>query len=396
MENSVNTSKEHPAEPTATEIPAKSKGGWIVALVIALVVVALIYIPQVVTLPINVVVNGQTVRTTTQASVGSLAETYASEKLVRGDLMSIGGNLLESGGGESYQIKINGAVVDETVHASRSAVITVVKGADKTEPAREENDYTYPRFVKQDHGPFPQVTTPGAVGVKTVLIGEESGERIDKAESAAAIDPIVTYRNAEDVWPKLVALTFDDGPNPGETDSILAVLRKEKIKATFFMLGKNVKAHPEIARRVARAGHQIASHSYSHQPFTKQTGPQIKRELEKTRQTIANATGVDTSWVRPPYGLVNGRAYMVFDEEQAKVALWNVDSRDYTRPGSQRIINTVFFNRKPGAVVLMHDGGGNRRDTVKALRGIIGEYRDKGYRFVTVEQMARYIPALGY
>lgn len=396
MENSVNTSEEHSAESATNGTPPKSRGGWIAALVVALVVAALIYIPKMVTLPINVEVNGQTVRTTTQASVGDLAESYASQELVRGNLLSIGGNLLESGGGEPYQIKINGAVVDESVHASRNAVITVAKGADKTESTREENDYAYPRYIKQGHGPFPQVTTPGSVGVKTVLVGEKSGERIDKTESVAAVNPIVTYRNAEDVWPKIVALTFDDGPNPGETDSILAILRKEKIKATFFMLGKNVKSHPEIARRVVRGGHQVASHSYSHQPFNKQTGPQVKRELEKTRQIIFEATGVNTDWVRPPYGLVNGRSYMVFDEEQAKVALWNVDSRDYTRPGSQRIINSVFFNRKPGAVVLMHDGGGNRRDTVKALQGIIGEYRDKGYRFVTVEQMARYIPELGY
>ncbi|MDR1775372.1 MAG: polysaccharide deacetylase family protein [Actinomycetes bacterium] len=267
-------------------------------------------------------------------------------------------------------------------HAGESDVATDVV---------EKSSYKKPKLIREGHGVLIEVTDPGAIGltVKTYDASTNATISVDKRVKKQPVTIQVSQANK--VRPKVVALTFDDGPNPGETTSILKVLAAADVKATFFMLGRNVKTYPDLTRAVAEGGHQIAIHGYSHDSLAKMKPPKIESELLESVKAVKDAADVDVTWMRPPYGAVNSMVYSLLGEHKLKVALWDVDPVDYGRPGASVIASRVVKRVHPGAVVLMHDGGGDRTQTVKALKTIIKKLKKKGYRFVTIDQMYQLI-----
>lgn len=366
---------------------------FLLGAMLAIILFALWMLPRTIAVPISVTINGQRVSTHSRMTLEELAQQYAATA-VPGDLISVTGKLLKAGGGEPPTFIVDGERKDIEYKLHPGDVIEAHRGVDTTEDAKRKVTEIEPGFIKVGGGPFPKVTTPGVIGETVVQFGQVSAEKTESVTAVEPRSPQVTYYNASKARPRLVALTFDDGPNPGETDAILRVLRREKVKATFFALGRNVEKHPDLAKQIVDQGHQIGIHSYGHHAYSTLSAREIKKDATKARRVIKKATGLTVTWIRPPYGLVDGVVYCTLDNLDMNVALWNVDSLDYTRPGFQSIINRVYFGRQPGAVVLMHDGGGDRSDTVRALSGIIGEYRDKGYEFVTVQEMAERIPEL--
>jgi len=189
---------------------------------------------------------------------------------------------------------------------------------------------------------------------------------------------------------KAVALTFDDGPWPRYTHQILAVLKEQQIKATFFMVGKELSRRPEIARDVVAAGHVIGNHSWDHPARPKAAVSQVKHTDSEIHQQLQ----IYTHLFRPPYGILkNGMAAQAESEKHA-VILWSADSEDWRRPSAAHIARTVMREVHPGGIILMHDGGGNRSHTVAALSLIIPQLKQKGYQFVTVPELLemRYVP----
>ncbi len=187
---------------------------------------------------------------------------------------------------------------------------------------------------------------------------------------------------------KVIALTFDDGPWPKTTESILATLKKENIKATFFMIGQPLKSFPDIGKKVLADGHVIANHTMHHW-YHKMSPLVAQREIDDTLKIIKEVLNVETEYFRPPGGvLTNGLVSYAHSKKQA-VVMWNIDSTDSHphRPSQEKIINTVVSEATPGGVVLMHDGGGNHENTAKALPAIISKLRAKGYKFVTVPEL---------
>ncbi len=178
---------------------------------------------------------------------------------------------------------------------------------------------------------------------------------------------------------KMVALTFDDGPS-SYTPQVLDVLARKKVKATFFMLGQQVAADPSAARRVLARGHEIANHSYSHPLLPGYS------ELSSTTSVIRSATGFKPCLFRPPYGAINSSVAASAGSLGMKSVLWNVDTVDWSTPGTGAIISRAS-SAGPGSIVLMHDGGGPRGQTVAALPGIIHNLRSRGYRFATVTKL---------
>jgi len=184
---------------------------------------------------------------------------------------------------------------------------------------------------------------------------------------------------------KVIALTFDDGPHPTHTSDVLEVLSKEKIKATFYMIGQQVQQHPRIARAVNRAGHDIGNHSWSH--AAKPLHP--KAEVWQTTKIIEQTLGVIPTHFRPPMGIMdNGMVEHAMHQNHA-VTLWSCDPKDWDNRSTAEIVTTVTAGAKPGGIVLMHDGGGDRSATVAALPEIIRQLRSRGYRFVTVSELLR-------
>jgi peptidoglycan/xylan/chitin deacetylase (PgdA/CDA1 family) len=178
-----------------------------------------------------------------------------------------------------------------------------------------------------------------------------------------------------------IYLTFDDGPNPTWTPKVLEVLARYNARATFFVLGANVDAYPWIAANIAAAGHAIGNHSYTHANLGVLGWSSVDSELSSTQDAIRRATGRSTRCVRPPYGSVNGTVRGVASDLGLDIWLWDVDPRDWSRPGTWAIANNVLSNAAPNRVVLMHDGGGERSQTVAALETILAELSARGYRF---------------
>lgn len=184
---------------------------------------------------------------------------------------------------------------------------------------------------------------------------------------------------------KVVALTFDDGPW-SHTPEVLDILKQFDIKATFFVIGRHIAAHQEALKRVVKEGHAVGNHTWNHQ-YHNVSAQTAAAELGQTADLVKEVTGVETVMFRPPGGnLTNGLANYATGHDYF-VAMWSVDSRDYTRTTAAAMTERVLRDTHSGAIVLMHDGGGNRAATVEALPQIIGQLQKQGYRFVTVPEL---------
>lgn len=182
---------------------------------------------------------------------------------------------------------------------------------------------------------------------------------------------------------KVIALTFDDGPWPRYTKEVLQVLASRNVKATFFMIGREVQQRPELVREVHNAGHVIGNHSWDHARKPRNPADEIVR----TDAAIKKAIGVESTLFRPPYGqMKNGMATHAMRKGQC-VVIWSADSSDWKRATAGSIAERILQQARPGGIALFHDGGGARGSTVAALPRIIDTLRDRGYRFVTIPQL---------
>jgi peptidoglycan/xylan/chitin deacetylase (PgdA/CDA1 family) len=196
---------------------------------------------------------------------------------------------------------------------------------------------------------------------------------------------------------KLVALTFDDGPNGAATRRIVDILKAENVPATFFEVGRSVQSDPATAAYVAANGFPIGNHSWDHSyaiPFKRPSS--IRNELDATSRAIEGATGTQPDLFRPPHGWRSPQLLMVTREEHMKVVNWSVDPLDYWTEDPRAIVRRVVRHIKPGSIVLLHDGVQDgprarklkdRLATIHALPEIIDELRAEGYQFVTVDQL---------
>jgi len=185
---------------------------------------------------------------------------------------------------------------------------------------------------------------------------------------------------------KVIALTFDDGPWPGTTFQVLDILKKEGIKATFFWVGQNLQDHPKIAQQVVADGHAIGNHTWHHW-YRHMNQSMAAHEIDATAELIYKTTGVKTLVFRPPGGLLNNGVADYAKKKNYVIVKWSIDSMDYNRLTPQKLVNNVMRKAKPGGIVLMHDGGGNRPVTVQALPQIIAKLKEQGYSFVTVPKL---------
>jgi peptidoglycan/xylan/chitin deacetylase (PgdA/CDA1 family) len=179
---------------------------------------------------------------------------------------------------------------------------------------------------------------------------------------------------------KVVALTFDDGPS-SYTSGFLRVLREKNVRATFFVLGQLVATYPDLARQIVREGHEIASHSWKHDLYPSAA------DLRQTSATIKSVTGFKPCSFRPPGGARNASVIAGAGQSGMKTIIWDVDPFDWRLPGTAAIRNIVLRGVRPGSIVLSHDGGGPRSQTLEALPGIIDGLRARGYKFVTVTEI---------
>lgn len=209
---------------------------------------------------------------------------------------------------------------------------------------------------------------------------------ISRSKSFQLLGDLVSHIDTSE---KVVALTFDDGPNSPYTDQMLEVLRRHQVKATFFVVGRALKKQPETAKLVLSQGHELANHSYSHAKMVFKSPAFVRTEIEETDQQL-RAVGVTPSQLfRAPYGRKLLVLPYVLTQLQKVNVLWDVNPADYKAPSAEAIATSVLNQVKPGSIVLLHDGGGKRDKTVAATDRIIRALKDQGYRFETVSELIR-------
>ncbi|PRX02246.1 UNVERIFIED_ORG: peptidoglycan/xylan/chitin deacetylase (PgdA/CDA1 family) [Actinomadura viridilutea] len=182
---------------------------------------------------------------------------------------------------------------------------------------------------------------------------------------------------------KCVALTFDDGPAPG-TAKLLNILARQNVKATFFLIGRNVATHPDLVRREVAEGHEVANHSWSHADLGRASVAKVEGELARTQHAIRKAAHVTPVLMRPPYGSTDARVAGIARRMKLAQVLWAVDPLDWRDRDTRLVERRVLKAVRPGMIVLLHDIHGT---TVEAVSPIIERLRADGYTFVTVSQL---------
>ncbi|MFF6981580.1 polysaccharide deacetylase family protein [Streptomyces sp. NPDC008343] len=184
---------------------------------------------------------------------------------------------------------------------------------------------------------------------------------------------------------RTMVLTFDDGPDPRYTPHILDTLREYDVRAMFFVCGEMVAANGDLLARMADEGHVVGNHTWSHPLLTRLSTRRIREEMERTSDVIEDTYGERPVWFRAPYGAWNRTAFRLGAELGMDPLAWTVDTLDWTAPGTRTIVDRVENGAAPGVVVLSHDAGGDRSQSVRALRAYLPQLLDSGY-FVTVPE----------
>jgi peptidoglycan/xylan/chitin deacetylase (PgdA/CDA1 family) len=188
----------------------------------------------------------------------------------------------------------------------------------------------------------------------------------------------------------LLYLTYDDGPTPEHTPAILDLLKQYQAKATFFVIGGSVAQHPDLLRAEAAAGHYVGNHTYTHVALNTVSKDVFVDELNKTKQAMLQAAGDlltldgDVRFMRPPYGEIDDNTPVYAAELGYAMVMWDVDPKDWSEPGTDAITNIILGEARPGHILLMHDGGGDRSQTVAATEIILKTLTGQGYQFVPV------------
>ncbi|MFH0520736.1 polysaccharide deacetylase family protein [Streptomyces sp. M41] len=184
---------------------------------------------------------------------------------------------------------------------------------------------------------------------------------------------------------RTMVLTFDDGPDARYTPYILDTLREYDVRAMFFVCGEMVADNRDLLARMADEGHVVGNHTWSHPLLTRLSRARIRAEMERTSDIVEETYGDRPVWFRAPYGAWNRATFQLGAELGMEPLAWTVDTLDWTAPGTRTIVDRVERGAAPGVVVLSHDAGGDRSQSVRALRSYLPQLLDAGY-FVTVPE----------
>jgi peptidoglycan/xylan/chitin deacetylase (PgdA/CDA1 family) len=203
--------------------------------------------------------------------------------------------------------------------------------------------------------------------------------------------PVASTSTASGTAEWCLALSFDDGPSH-LTEPVLDLLGEHGARATFFLVGREVAERPDVVRRMAAEGHELANHTFSHARIGELSRQELERELTSTSDVIERVTGKRPSLLRPPYGADGAVAVPVASSLGMTTVLWSTNPKDWNGKSSEEIAKAVLDAAEPGAVVVLHDGGGDRRQTLDALRTIIPQLRGRGYSLVTISELLDRVP----
>jgi peptidoglycan/xylan/chitin deacetylase (PgdA/CDA1 family) len=303
-----------------------------------------------------------------------------------GALLSVHGNVLDPAGGGAPTLAVEGTTTPADRLLAAGMRLVTVQGADVVEPFAEKTVEATSGVRYVGRGPYARVESRGTPAHDRVTYGAVSGEEISRFPVDPGT-PTVVRREPMSRGPRRVALTFDDGPWHDSTAAIVKILQESGIRATFFETGTQIRNKPLTAQLVRAAGMEIGTHSDTHRYLRHASRKVITREITRGAEAVRTVTGRWPTWYRPAGGLVNAFVWHEARRLKLRLITWTIDPRDWSRPGDRRIVSIVLANVRPGAVILLHDGGGDRSQTVAALPRIIDGLRLRGYEMVTLSAL---------
>jgi peptidoglycan/xylan/chitin deacetylase (PgdA/CDA1 family) len=341
-----------------------------VGLGIAIAVVVVAVLVERNTPAVTVVVDGRSVNISPGTTLGAVASKLGLRPRA-GSLLDVNGKVLRAGTFPGAFV-VNGKPAATATLLRRGDRIATIAGSNRREP-RLRLLVRLPAGVPSD----PQFFVDRVPGEQVIVRGEDSHELVSsRFKETGVAKP-----------ERAVALTFDDGPSPENTPRLLATLKKLHVRATFFVIGYLARAYPAIVRREARMGMAVGNHSYNHPdvpPFEQLPLPLMRDEIALDDQVLARL-GIQTRLFRPPGGGTSAQVVRVAAALGQRVVLWSVDPTDW-RPGitAKAIARRVLAAVRPGSIVELHDGGGDRSATLAALPAIVSAIRTRHLRLVTL------------
>jgi peptidoglycan/xylan/chitin deacetylase (PgdA/CDA1 family) len=229
-------------------------------------------------------------------------------------------------------------------------------------------------------------STGAATAAEALIRRVAQGVSAQGTPAPASSPPAVPFFERGSGEGNQIALTFDDGPVPGVTELILDELKKRDLHATFFMIGRNVAAAPDLARRVLTAGHEIGNHTFTHSKLSELPDEEAGAELERTEKVFSELLHYKAAWLRPPFGAFRRNQAPLAAGRGLGVALWDVDSEDWRDPS--RTARNIRMKTKAQSIILCHE----LSPTAACLGEILDSLQEKGFRFVTISSLLGVFP----
>lgn len=350
--------------------------------------------------PVEVTLNGDQVTISgAERSVGGLLDNNVVS-VTPGNYVAVDGSTIRQGEGTRCTAKVNGNDTDDMgMHLNGGDKIEISNGTDITEPYTDSEPQTLPHKTElKGVGAVHLYSNNAQDGEQVTRTGKESGITAT-VTTKEPVDNIVQYYNVNSNGDKVIALTFDDGPWDKQTDEILDILEQNDAKATFFTVGQCISGHEKELQRAASMGCEIGTHTWDHAEgsgegvsLIKMSTDERKQEVQKGLEAIKSATGQEASTIfRCPGG--NFDTSVATDLEGIVTAEigWNVDTTDWKKPGADVIAQRIQ-SAGPGNIILMHDGGGDRSQTIEGLRQALPKLKEQGYSFITVQELLEKYP----
>jgi peptidoglycan/xylan/chitin deacetylase (PgdA/CDA1 family) len=330
--------------------------------------------------PVGVTVNGVRVVLPPRLATTEQALTHAGIAPRPGVLRSaVSGTVLDPAHDPAV-VLVDGSPAAMYARLPRGSEIVTTDGVDTVESTlTREIVVPYPNQDKVATGRF----LPGVEGLVVETYGERSGEVVERRVEREPVPAREIPRPVVVSAGTMVFLTFDDGPDPTYTPQVLDVLRAQGVRATFCLVGRYARARPDLVRRIRDEGHALCNHTESHASLDRLTSAGVEAEIRGGAAAIAAAIGESPALFRLPYGKTSPVVDEVIGRMGLRLLGWNVDPSDYTRPGALAIHSRVIAQVRPGGIVGLHDGGGDRSQTVAALPLMIASLREAGYAFGT-------------
>lgn len=348
-------------------------------------------------LPITISVNG----VEQELGAGKNIESILSEKLADprpGNFVAVDGETLSAGEGERLYATVNGQETsDYSGKLNAGDQVIIEDGHNIVEPSQDTT--TEVDFVVREEGvgAITILQSEGEKGITTKKVGNVSGKTVEE-ETRPKQDRVFYKYNPDVGTDKVVALTFDDGPWGEQTQQILNILSENDAKATFFVVGNRINGDGvDLVKKMHENGHQVATHTFSHASGDggghnmglMKPEDQIA-EVTKGYESIKNATGEEPPHIfRSPGGNYSLDTMNILASHVTAEIRWNIDTEDWRKPGPD-VITDHIIGADPGSIILAHDGGGKRDETIEGLKKALPRLKEKGYRFITIEELMQY------